>query len=80
MGPSTEGEGPSANNPHGRWEDRTGTVLPPPTGLAAKAVTVHLKAVNVPQDRKDAAWAAYVAEYDKNSEIVRTDLLCVDPG
>jgi hypothetical protein len=41
--------------------------------------TVHLKAVNVTKDKQDAAWAAYVAEYNQNSEIVHTDVLCVNP-
>lgn len=39
--------------------------------------TLHLKAVNVTKDKQDAAWAAYVAGYNRNSEIVHTDMLCV---
>lgn len=45
-GPADD-DSPSAGNPHGRWEDRTGVVLPPPSGLAATPVTVHLKGVPV---------------------------------
>ena len=39
--------------------------------------TFHTKATDVPKDKHDAGWAAYVAEYDKNSTIVSTSLACM---
>jgi hypothetical protein len=39
--------------------------------------TFHIKATDVPNDKHDAAWASYVAEYNKNSTIVSTGLACM---
>lgn len=39
--------------------------------------TIHRYASNVGQDKHDAAWDAYVAEYGKNSTIVTTTLICM---
>jgi triacylglycerol esterase/lipase EstA (alpha/beta hydrolase family) len=39
--------------------------------------TIHLKSTDVPMTRHDAAWTAYVAEYDQNSKIVSTNVACM---
>ncbi|MDR3512250.1 MAG: hypothetical protein P4L73_11490 [Caulobacteraceae bacterium] len=44
---------------------------------AGEVMTLHTHAVDVPADKHDAAWNAYVAEYQANSEIIGTVLVCL---
>jgi hypothetical protein len=40
-------------------------------------LTLHTKAVDVPAAKHDAAWNAYVAEYNANADIVSTTYVCL---
>ncbi len=40
-------------------------------------MTLHTHSENVPNEKKDAAWAAYVAEYRANSDIVTETMVCL---
>ena len=77
---------------HGKWyadhgyaEDRV--ILAPvfvtegggtfPSISANQFLTIHAHAHQVPADRQDAAWQAYVAEYDANSQIVTQSMVCI---
>jgi hypothetical protein len=40
-------------------------------------VTIHSNANDVPKDKHDAGWDAYVAEYQANSSILSTTILCM---
>jgi hypothetical protein len=43
----------------------------------AEIVTVHTNAADVPKDKHDAGWAAFVAEYSAVSSITSTTVLCM---
>jgi hypothetical protein len=45
-----------------------------------QVMTFHLKAQQVPKDKHDAAWDAYVAEYRANSTITSETLVCYPRG
>jgi hypothetical protein len=40
-------------------------------------MTFHLNDSNVPKEKQDAGWAAYVAEYQANTQIVSTAFSCM---
>ena len=40
-------------------------------------MTFHAKATDVPASQHDAAWDAYVAEYNANADIVNTTYVCM---
>lgn len=40
-------------------------------------ITFHYHSHDVPQDKHDKAWDSYVAEYNANSEIKSTTLVCM---
>ena len=44
---------------------------------AGEYVTIHTSATDVPKDKHDAAWDAYVAEYQANSMVTATTILCM---
>ncbi|MDT7933489.1 MAG: hypothetical protein RQ833_02640 [Sphingomonadaceae bacterium] len=43
-----------------------------------KVMTIHARSSQVPSDKQDAGWAAYVAKYQANSEIETTTLVCLE--
>lgn len=47
--------------------------------VKGKYVTLHWHTSDVPKDKHDAAWAAYVAEYAANSTIESTTVVCMMP-
>jgi hypothetical protein len=40
-------------------------------------VTIHSNSTDVPKDKHDAGWAAYVAAYEANSSITDTAIVCM---
>lgn len=48
-----------------------------PKAVAGEYVTVHAASSDVPKEKHDAAWDAYVAEYAANSTITATTVLCM---
>jgi hypothetical protein len=47
------------------------------TVAADQVMTIHTHAHEVPKDRRDAAWDAYVAEYRANSEVASETVVCL---
>jgi hypothetical protein len=50
-----------------------------PGGLARspnQAITFHLRTVEVPRDKHDAGWDAFVAEYRANSTVTNETTVC----
>ncbi|PLK26119.1 hypothetical protein [Novosphingobium sp. TH158] len=45
---------------------------------AVRVVTIHTGVSNVPREKQDAAWKAFVAKYKENSRIVSTTMTCTD--
>lgn len=45
--------------------------------VAGKYVTLHWRSSEVPRDKRDAAWNAYVALYAANSRIAGTTVVCM---
>lgn len=54
------------------YDSAKNTLTPSPKQI----MTFHLNSVEVPKDKHDAAWDAYVAEYRANSNIKSTTFVC----
>ena len=48
-----------------------------PKPVAGQYYTIHAASSDVPKEKQDAAWAAFVAEYGANSSITSTTILCM---
>ncbi len=42
-----------------------------------QVMTIHMHSHEVPKDKRDAAWDAYVAEYKANSDVASETVVCL---